>query len=170
MRMRWALEVPYALSLLAHHDPQATVIGLEEFPRDDWPDVQAVHLAFDVMVALGTAMLGLAAWAGVLWWRRRRLPDTPWFLRAAVAATPAGFLAVEAGWVVTEMGRQPWIIFGLMRTAEAVTPMPGLVVPFAVFTAVYLLLSVVLVVLLRREFLATAPDAAHAAGEPRHAP
>ncbi len=157
MRMRWGLEIPYALSLLAHNDPHATVTGLEEFPRDVWPDVQAVHLAFDVMIALGVALLGLAGWAGWLWWRRRRLPDGPWLLRAAVAAAPAGFIAIEAGWVVTEMGRQPWIIYGLMRTADAVTPMPGLVVPFVLFGAVYLLLSVVLVVLLRREFLATAP-------------
>jgi cytochrome bd ubiquinol oxidase subunit I len=155
--VRWALEIPYALSVLTYHDPQATVRGLEEFPRDTWPDVRTVHLAFDVMVALGLALLGLASWATWLWWRRRRLPDAPWLLRAAVAATPAGFIAVEAGWVVTEMGRQPWIIYGLMRTADAVTPMPGLVVPFVLFNAVYLLLSVVLVVLLRREFLATAP-------------
>lgn len=157
MRMRGGLEIPYALSLLAHRDPHATVRGLEEFPRDVWPDVQAVHLAFDVMLALGVALLGLAGWASWLWWRRRRLPDAPWFLRAAGAAAPAGFIAIEAGWAVTEMGRQPWIIYGLMRTADAVTPMPGLVVPFVLFNAIYLLLSVVLVVLLRREFLATAP-------------
>lgn len=157
MRMRGGLEIPYALSLLAHRDPHATVRGLEEFPRDVWPDVQAVHLAFDVMLALGVALLGLAGWASWLWWRRRRLPDASWFLRAAVAAAPAGFIAIEAGWAVTEMGRQPWIIYGLMRTADAVTPMPGLVVPFVLFNAIYLLLSVVLVVLLRREFLATAP-------------
>ncbi len=157
MRMRGGLEIPYALSLLAHRDPHATVRGLEEFPHDVWPDVQAVHLAFDVMLALGVALLGLAGWASWLWWRRRRLPDASWFLRAAVAAAPAGFIAIEAGWAVTEMGRQPWIIYGLMRTADAVTPMPGLVVPFVLFNAIYLLLSVVLVVLLRREFLATAP-------------
>jgi cytochrome d ubiquinol oxidase subunit I len=74
-----------------------------------------------------------------------------------VAAAPLGFVAIEAGWVVTEMGRQPWIIQGIMRTREAVTPMPGLVVPFTLFTLVYLLLTVVLVVLLRRGFLETAP-------------
>jgi cytochrome d ubiquinol oxidase subunit I len=74
-----------------------------------------------------------------------------------VAATPLGFVAIEAGWIVTEMGRQPWIIHGIMRTADAVTPMPGLVVPFATFTIVYLALSVILVVLLRRGFLETAP-------------
>jgi cytochrome d ubiquinol oxidase subunit I len=119
--------------------------------------VQAVHLAFDVMVGLGSALLGLAAWAGWLALRRRRLPDATWLLRALVAAAPAGFIAIEAGWVVTEMGRQPWIIYGVMRTADAVTPMRGLAVPFVLFTGVYLLLSVVLVALLRREFVATAP-------------
>jgi cytochrome d ubiquinol oxidase subunit I len=157
MEIRWGLEVPTLLSLLAHHDPDATVVGLEEFSRDTWPDVQAVHLAFDVMVGLGSALLGLAAWAGWLALRRRRLPDATWLLRALVAAAPAGFIAIEAGWVVTEMGRQPWIIYGVMRTADAVTPMRGLAVPFVLFTGVYLLLSVVLVALLRREFVATAP-------------
>jgi cytochrome d ubiquinol oxidase subunit I len=157
MTMRWALEIPYGLSLLAHHDPHATVVGLDAFPRDEWPDVQAVHLAFDVMVGLGLALLALAGWAAWLAWRRRGLPDHPAFLGAMVAAAPLGFVAIEAGWVVTEMGRQPWIIQGIMRTSEAVTPMPGLVVPFTLFTLVYLLLTVVLVVLLRRGFMETAP-------------
>jgi cytochrome bd ubiquinol oxidase subunit I len=102
-------------------------------------------------------MLALAAWAAWLRWRRGRLPDTPGFLRAMVAAAPAGFVAVEAGWVVTEMGRQPWIVYRVMRTADAVTPMPGLAVTFTLLTVVYLLLSVVLVVLLRRTFMETAP-------------
>ncbi|HXH82331.1 MAG TPA: cytochrome ubiquinol oxidase subunit I [Candidatus Tectomicrobia bacterium] len=162
MTVRWALEIPYGLSLLAHHDPHATVTGLDAFPRDEWPNVQAVHLAFDVMVGLGLLLLALAVWAAALAWRRRGVPDDPWFLRAAVAAAPLGFVAIEAGWVVTEMGRQPWIIYGVMRTSEAVTPMPGLVVPFAVFTLVYVLLAVILVVLLRRGFMETA-----AGGPPR---
>jgi cytochrome d ubiquinol oxidase subunit I len=157
MVMHGAIDIPYALSVLAHHDPAATVRGLEEFPRDDWPNVQAVHLAFDVMVGLGFVMLAVALWAAWLWWTRRTLPDTTAFLRVAVAAAPLGFIAIEAGWVVTEMGRQPWIIYGIMRTSEAVTPMPWLVVPFTLFSVVYLLLSVVLVVLLRRGFLETAP-------------
>lgn len=157
MALRGAVEIPFGLSLLAYRDPRAAVLGLEAFPRDTWPDVQAVHLAFDVMVLLGTALLGLSAWAAWSAWRRGGLPDSTAFLRAVVAAAPAGFIAVEAGWVVTEMGRQPWIIYRVMRTADAVTPMPGLVVPFAVFTGVYLLLAVIVVVLLRREFLATHP-------------
>jgi len=157
MQTRFGIEVPRGLSLLAHHDPDAVVVGLDRIPRDEWPDVLAVHLAFQVMVACGTALLAVAAWAAWLAWRRRGLPDSRGFLRAAVAATPLGFVAVEAGWVVTEMGRQPWIIYGVMRTADAVTPMPGLVVPFVTFTIVYLALSVILVVLLRRGFMETAP-------------
>lgn len=160
MAVRGALEIPYGLSLLAHHDPHAVVPGLDRFPRDTWPNVQAVHLAFDVMVGLGTALLALAVWAAVSGWRRRGVPDGGGLLRAVVAAAPAGFVAIEAGWVVTEMGRQPWIIYGLMRTADAVTPMPGLVVPFVLFTLVYAFLSVIVVVLLRREFVATAPGTA----------
>jgi cytochrome d ubiquinol oxidase subunit I len=155
--VRGGIEIPYALSLLAHHDPHARVTGLEAFPRDEWPHVAAVHFAFDLMVGLGTALLLLAAWTAIAAWRRRGVPDGRWLLRALVIATPAGFLAVEAGWVVTEMGRQPWIVYRVLRTADAVTPMPGLAVPFALFTLVYLLLTVVLVVILRREFVATAP-------------
>jgi cytochrome d ubiquinol oxidase subunit I len=155
--VRFAVHVPRALSLLAHHDPDAVVIGLDRIPRADWPNVLAVHLAFQVMVACGLALLALAVWAAWLARRRRGLPDSRAFLRALVAAAPLGFVAIEAGWVVTEMGRQPWIIYGIMRTADAVTPMPGLVVPFTAFTLVYLVLSVILVVLLRRGFLETAP-------------
>ncbi len=166
---RYGLEIPYALSLLARHDPHAVVAGLEDVARDEWPPVAAVHLAFDVMVALGVAMLALALWAGWRWWRRRRLPDGTWFLRGMVAASPFGFIAVEAGWVVTELGRQPWIIYRVMRTADAVTPMPGLVVPFAVFTIVYLWLAVILVVLLRRTFLQTAPPWGGAREDGTHA-
>lgn len=104
-------------------------------------------------------MLALASWAAWLWWRWRRLPDDRWLLRAMVVAGPLGIVALEAGWIVTEVGRQPWIIYGVMRTADAVTPMPGLVVPFLVFTTVYIFLSVILVYLLRRQFLETDPHA-----------
>ncbi len=156
MSVDYGIEIPYALSFLADNNPQAQVTGLADFPRDEWPNTNIVHWAFDIMVASGMAMLALAAWAGFFWWRRRRLPDQRWFLWALVLAGPLGFIAIEAGWVVTEVGRQPWIIYGIMRTADAVTPMPGLVVPFVTFTALYLLLAVILVFLLRRQFLETA--------------
>lgn len=151
----YGLEIPAGLSLLLERRPGAVVPGLEEFPREDWPNVPIVHWAFDIMVGAGMFMFAVAAWAAWLWWRQRRLPQNRWLLRTLVATGPLGFVAIEAGWVVTEVGRQPWIIYGIMRTEEAVTPMPGLVVPFTTFTALYIFLSVVLVFLLRRQFLDT---------------
>lgn len=144
---RFALEVPFGLSLLAWHDPRAVVRGLEAFPEDEWPPVAVVHVAFQVMVGLGTmmALLGVCgAWCVV---RGKDLP--PWLLRGFALAAPAGFIALEAGWVVTEVGRQPWIIQGVMRTSEAVTPMPGLVVPFTAFTVLYGFLGVVVFLVMR---------------------
>jgi cytochrome bd ubiquinol oxidase subunit I len=154
-RTRWSLEIPKGLSLLAFHDPEAEVKGLAAFPRDEWPPVAIVHVAFQVMVGLGSLMALASAWALWALWRgevagRRRL------LVALALLAPAGFLATEAGWVVTEVGRQPWIVYGVLRTADAVTPMPGLVVPFALFTLLYLFLGVVTVVLLRRLIVDTA--------------
>src|SRR5258706_857539 len=107
------------------------------------------------MVGYGMVKLSLTLWADVFWLKRRRLPDNRWLLRGVVAAGPLGFLAIETGWVVTELGRQPWIIYGVMRTREAVTRMPGLMVPFVIFTAVYFFLAIVVVFLLRRQFLET---------------
>jgi cytochrome d ubiquinol oxidase subunit I len=115
-----------------------------------------VHLAFQVMVAIGTWLALAAAWGGWLWWRGR-LFDSRLFLRAMLLSTPLGFVALEAGWMVTELGRQPWIIQGVMKTSDAVTPMPGLAVPFALFTAMYVGLGVVVVALIRRTILETAP-------------
>ena len=97
---------------------------------------------------------GLAVFAGVQSLRRRRIADQPRLLKALVMASPLGFIAVEAGWTVTEVGRQPWIIYGVMRTADAVTPMPQLVVPFTVFTLLYVFLGVVVVVLLKNHVMA----------------
>jgi cytochrome d ubiquinol oxidase subunit I len=102
------------------------------------------------MVACGFAMLGLALWGGWLLWRKRELAERRRFLAAAALCAPLGLVAVEAGWMVTEVGRQPWIIQGLMRTREAVTPMPNLVVPLGVTCLVYLVLGVVVAVILRR--------------------
>ena len=151
----YALEIPGGLSFLLTDNPSGEVIGLDEFPKSDWPNVRVVHWAFDIMVASGMVMLALAGWSGWLCWKRRRLPDHPWLLRALVAAGPLGFVAIEAGWVVTEVGPQPWIIYGVVRTADAVTPMPGIVVPFIAFTGLYALLAFVVIFLLRRQFLET---------------
>jgi cytochrome d ubiquinol oxidase subunit I len=154
---RWALEIPNGLSILGYGDPDATVTGLHDIPRDRWPNVVLVHLSFQVMVACGTAMAVLALWVGIVWLRRRRLPDSPLLLRLLVLASPLGVLAIEAGWFVTELGRQPWIIQGVMRTRDALTPMPGLVVPLVSISLVYGVLGVIVVVLLRRHVVSTMP-------------
>jgi cytochrome d ubiquinol oxidase subunit I len=152
----YAIEIPGGLSLLAHGDPAAPVTGLNDIPRDLWPPVRAVHLAFQIMVLIGTWLAALALWAGVSWWRQR-IFHSRLFLKAILCSTPLGFVAIEAGWMVTELGRQPWIIQGVMKTSEAVTPMPGLVAPFVLFTVIYLALAGVVVALIRRTVLETAP-------------
>jgi cytochrome d ubiquinol oxidase subunit I len=153
---RYAVEIPGGLSWLAHGDAAAPVIGLNDIPRDLWPPVPAVHLAFQLMVAIGTWLAFLALWAATLWWRGRVF-ESRVFLRAMVASTVLGFAAVEAGWMVTELGRQPWIIQGVMKTSDAVTPMPGLLVPFVLFTIIYTGLGVVVIAMIRRTVLETAP-------------
>jgi cytochrome d ubiquinol oxidase subunit I len=153
---RYALEIPGGLSLLAHGDPAAPVTGLNDIPRGLWPPVAAVHLAFQIMVAIGTWLAVLALWAAVLWWRGT-LFESRLFLKAMVLSTVLGFVALEAGWMVTELGRQPWVIYGIMKTSDAVTPMPGLVVPFVLFTVIYAGLGAVVIVLIRRTVLETAP-------------
>ncbi|MBB4908598.1 cytochrome ubiquinol oxidase subunit I [Actinophytocola algeriensis] len=148
-KLRYALEIPYGLSLLIHHDPDGVVPGLEEVPADERPPVNVVHLAYNVMVAIGLALLALAAWFGLVWWRRRRLPRTAWFLRAAAVAGVAAVVAMEAGWITTEVGRQPWIVHGLMRTEDAVSPAAGLSWGLVAVIAVYTVLTVFTVVVLR---------------------
>jgi len=150
---RYAIEIPYALSILAFKDPRAEVKGLEAFPREEWPPVAIVHVAFQVMVVLGSYLALVSAATLWLMWRRRDLARHRWLLRALVLAAPMGFICTEAGWIVTEVGRQPWIVYGVMRTADAVTPMPGLIVPFLVFTALYCLLGVVVTWLLYQQVL-----------------
>ena len=159
MTVRGAIEIPGALSFLVGNSTDTEVIGLDQFPRDEWPDVKLVHWSFDLMVACGLAMLAVAGWTALAAWRKRALPQGRALLRAWVFCTPLGFIGVEAGWFVTELGRQPWIIYGYMRTVDAVTPMPGLFWPFLAITVVYLILSVIVVALLRRQFIES-PDAA----------
>ena len=153
MATDYALAIPRGLSLLTAHDPNARVVGLEEIPRDQWPNVSIVHWSFDIMVASGMVMLLLTVCVSWLWLKHRRLPDNTLLLRGLVAAGPLGFLAIETGWVVTELGRQPWIIYNLMRTAEAVTPMPHLVVPFLLFTLLYCFLAFVVIFLLKQQVI-----------------
>jgi cytochrome d ubiquinol oxidase subunit I len=154
---RFALAIPRGLSLLAFHDPDAEVKGLDAFPRDTWPNVRNVHLAFQVMVGLGS-LLAVASLVH-LWLRLRRRDPPRAFLGALVLLAPAGFAALEAGWLVTEWGRQPFTIRDVMRTADAVTPVGNLVVPLVLFTLLYLFLAAMVVLLLRRQ-IAQPPAAA----------
>ena len=147
------VEIPYALSLLAFHDPNAVVKGLDSIPRDEWPNVGAVHFSFNVMVLLGTYMALVSVWAVWLALRKRDLTTRRRFLWALVIAAPCGFIATEAGWMVTELGRQPWIIYGIMKTADAVTPMPGLIVPFTAITLLYCALGGIVTWLLYRQII-----------------
>ena len=145
---RWALEIPYGLSLLAFHDPSAEVKGLRSVAPADRPPVAVVHLAFQAMVGLGSALALVAIWTVWSAWRRRDMHEHRMLLRALVLVAPFGFLATEAGWIVTEVGRQPWVVQGLMRTSAAVTPMPGLVVPMLLFILLYLGLGAIVVMLI----------------------
>ncbi|MGO9123329.1 MAG: cytochrome ubiquinol oxidase subunit I [Terriglobales bacterium] len=166
---RYALRMPHGLSLLLTDNPNAKVIGLEEFPQSNWPIVRVVHWAFDIMVASGMLMLALAVWSGWLAWKRQTLAGHRWLLRALVAAGPLGFVAIEAGWIVTEVGRQPWIIYGVMRTGDAVTPMPLIIVPFIVFSGIYVFLAFIVSFLLRRQFLETHRPVAEPSSSSTHA-
>jgi cytochrome d ubiquinol oxidase subunit I len=144
--VRFAIEIPRGLSLLAFRDPHAEIKGLTAFPRDQWPPLAPVHIAFQVMVALGTAMAFVCAWVAAVVLRGREIADRPRLLAALALLTPAGFIATEAGWTVTEVGRQPWVITGILRTADAVTPMPGLAVPMIVFAVIYVGLAAVVAI------------------------
>ncbi len=148
---RFAIEIPKALSFLAHFDFNAEIMGLKDVPPENRPPVAIVHFAFQIMVACGMVMIVAGILGGWLAWRQKGLPVNRWYLRFVTFCTPLGFIAIEAGWTVTEVGRQPWVIYGIMRTADAVTPMPHLVVPFIGFTVLYIFLSVIVVILLRRQ-------------------
>jgi cytochrome d ubiquinol oxidase subunit I len=123
-RTRFAIEIPKALSFLAYRDPDAVVKGLKDVPPSLRPNPIPVHISFQLMVAAGFGLLALGVVFGWTWWRRHRLPESRWFLRAAAIGGPAAFLAIECGWIVTEVGRQPWIVQGVMRTADAATMRP----------------------------------------------
>src|SRR5919204_787063 len=164
-RVDYGIPIPRLLSLLAYHDPNATVTGLDAVPADERPPVDVVRIAFQTMVGIGTllALLGLAFLA--VRWRRKRLPESRWFYGALVLAGPPSGLALICGWVTTEVGRQPWVVYRVMRTSEAVTRAGGLPVGYATLALVYLGLALAVAWILRR--LARAPLApARVAEEP----
>ena len=149
-RLVGAIEIPYGLSLLLHHEPDGFVTGLDSVPSELRPPVNVVHLSYNLMVGIGFALLALAAWLGWAWWRRRDIPRSRWFLRAVAWSGVAAAVAMEAGWVATEVGRQPWIVYQLQLTRDAVSTAPGLRYGFYLVLAVYLVLTVMTVYVLRR--------------------
>lgn len=142
--------IPNLLSLLAFHDPDATVEGLDAVPAADQPPVAWVRNSFQLMVGIGTLLALLGLWFVWARWRHGALPRTRWFYRLVVAAGPASLVALIAGWIVTEVGRQPWIVYELMRVEEAVTGADGIPVGYATLVAVYLGLMALALFMLRR--------------------
>jgi cytochrome d ubiquinol oxidase subunit I len=154
-RVLFDIEIPFGLSLLAALDPNALVRGLDSYPPDQRPNPILVHLSFDTMVGLGIAvgLVALLFWLVVL--RRRVVPSHRLLLWALVLSGPASVVAMEAGWFVTEFGRQPWIVYGIMRTTDAATSAPALGATFVIFFAIYIALAVtcarLLLLLARRQ-------------------
>ncbi|MVT09376.1 cytochrome ubiquinol oxidase subunit I [Chitinophaga tropicalis] len=149
--VKYAVKLPGMLSFMVHSDFNTPVTGLDKVPENDRPPVAITHFAFQIMVGLGMLMLLISLLYFLALWKKKSWLEGKWLMRLFVLATPMGFIAVEAGWTVTEVGRQPWIINGIMRTADAVTPMPGIVYSFYIFTAVYISLSLIVTFLLYRQ-------------------
>jgi cytochrome d ubiquinol oxidase subunit I len=149
--VKGAIPIPKLLSVLAHHDPNATVVGLDSVPPEDRPGpVNTVRFAFQAMVGIGTLLAATGVFYAAVWWRRRRLPRSPWFYRLVVAAGPLAVVALISGWITTEVGRQPWIVYEVMRVEDAVTNAGGLPLAFAGAVVVYLSLAAIVAWLLRR--------------------
>ena len=149
-RVEYGIPVPRLLSLLAFHSTGATVQGLDAVAPADRPPVNVVRLAFQSMVGIGSLLALLSVVFLFVRMRRGRLPESTWFYRALVAAGPLSVVALIAGWVVTEVGRQPWVVSRVMRTSQAVTGASGIPVGYATLAAVYLALAVGVAWVLRR--------------------
>ena len=154
-QVKYGIEIPHLLSLLAFHSWDARVQGLETVPAAQRPPVNVVRLSFQTMVGIGTLLALLGVVYLVVRVRRRRLPESPWFYRAVVLAGPAATVALIAGWVTTEVGRQPWVVYRVMPTADAVTGASGIPVGYGTLVVTYLAVACGVVWILRR--LANAP-------------
>ena len=150
-KVDYALKLPGFLSFLAHGDFESEVTGLDKIPEENQPPVAITHYAFQIMVGIGTLLLLISLIYFFNLIKKKSLLEKPWLLKLFVFAIPLGYVALEAGWVVTEVGRQPWIIYGIMRTKDAVTPMPGIAYSFYIFSAIYVSLSIVVTFLLYRQ-------------------
>jgi cytochrome d ubiquinol oxidase subunit I len=142
--------IPDLDSFLVGFSADTHVTGLNEIPNDERPPANTfLHLAFDAMVGIGTGLLLLGVWTAVVWWKRRDIPRTPWFLRIVAVSGASSILALWAGWIVTEVGRQPWIVQGYMRTSEAVTEAKGIWFTFGLVLLLYAALGTTAVLVLR---------------------
>jgi cytochrome d ubiquinol oxidase subunit I len=166
-RVKYGIEIPHLLSLLADHSWNATIGGLDTVPARDRPPVNVVRFSFQTMVGIGTLLALLAVLYVIGRLRHRRLPRSRWFYRAIIAAGPLALVAAIAGWITTEVGRQPWIVYGVMRTSQAVTGATGVPVGYATLAAVYIALAMAVAWVLRRishvPLPAPEPELAHAA-------
>ena len=148
--VKLGIGIPDLDSFLVGWSADTKVIGLNDIPEDEQPPANTLlHLSFDLMVGIGTALMGLALWLAWVWWKRRDIPKTPWFLRAVAVSGVGAILALWSGWIVTEVGRQPWIVQGYMRTEEAVTEAGGIWFAFGLILLVYAALGTTAVLVLR---------------------
>jgi len=150
-KVEYAIEIPGGLSFLAHGDFDAEVIGLDQIPEDERPPTIVVHFAFQIMVGLGSLMMLIGFIYFFMRWRKWDYINSKWWLRLLALATPIGFIALEAGWTVTEVGRQPWIIYKVMRTKDALTPMPGIQFSLITVVFVYSILTLAVIWLMYRQ-------------------
>jgi cytochrome bd ubiquinol oxidase subunit I len=148
--VKGGIGIPGLDSFLVGFDTDTKVTGLDSVPPDERPPFNTLlHWCFDIMVGICTALIALGAWLAFVWWRRRDIPGTPWFLRAVAISGVAAVVALECGWIVTEVGRQPWVVYGVMRTEDAVTGASGVWVTFGAVLAIYAALGVATVLILR---------------------
>lgn len=150
-QVKFAIKIPKLLSFLAYGDFNAEVKGLNSYDKSLWPPVTIVHLAFQIMVFFGSVMMLISLIFLYFYFFRKNKLEKRWLLKIFVLASPFGYIALESGWTVTEVGRQPWIIYGIMKTMDAVTPMPGIQYSFYFFTAIFVSLSFIIVFLLARQ-------------------
>jgi cytochrome bd ubiquinol oxidase subunit I len=148
--VKYGIAIPHLLAFLSYHSWNATVQGLDTVAANERPPVNVVRIAFQSMVGIGTLLALLGVVYLLVWIRRKRLPESVWFYRALVLAGPLSVVALVAGWVVTEVGRQPWVVYHVMRTAEAVTGAPGIPVGYGALAAAYLVVACGLIWVLRR--------------------
>ena len=148
--VKGGIGIPGFDSFLVGFSTSTKVTGLDTVPANDRPPYNTMlHWAFDTMVGICTALIALGAWLGIVWWRRRRFPNTRWFLRAVAVSGVAAVVALECGWIVTEVGRQPWVVYNIMRTQDAVTHSSGIPVTFAIVVLLYAALAAALAITLR---------------------